>query len=100
VTPEDFDRIRRFGAFAETLLVDETFRDIMRGIKDDIIRSWGNCNDPDNREALWRDLQAVGRFGQKLKDLGQAYRAEATRLEAEKKQQERVAKRVEAAERG
>lgn len=81
MTQEEFERIRRFGAFAQNLLADATFVDVMKGLKEDAISLWTNAKSTDDRENCWRDLQAVGRLNIKLEGLVQTYNAEVMRLE-------------------
>jgi len=99
LTVGDFDRIKRLGGFAMNLMVDETFLDVVKGLKEDAIRDWTNGKSPDEREAAFRDMQAIGRLQTKLKTLADNYTAEVTRLESEKKQLERMRRQREAAER-
>lgn len=94
---EDFERTKRLGSLARNLLADETFLDIVKGLKEDAIRDWTSGKSLDERETAFRDIQAVARLQAKLKTLVDNYTAEVTRMEAEKKQQ---ARRFEAAERG
>jgi hypothetical protein len=100
LTIGELERIKRIGSFAETLRIDESFRDVVRGLKDDAIRGWADAKSSDKREDFWHDLQAVGRLEQKLKDLGEAYRVEMAQIEAIKKKQERMNRQREAADRG
>ena len=99
MTPEEFQMTARLGGFAMTLQTDATFLDIVKGLKEDAIRDWTYSKSVDEREVAYRDLQAVGRFQAKLKTLADNYTAEVTRMEAEKKQLERMHRQREAAER-
>lgn len=96
----DLDRVARLGAYAGALRADENFKDIVRGLKDDAIRDWSNAQSVDDREACWRDLQAVGRFELKLKILVDAFTVEKAKQEAEKKKLDRTVRRQEEMERG
>jgi hypothetical protein len=89
LTIDEMDRIARLGGFAANLLVDETFRDIVRGLKEDAMRQWVEAQHPDEREALWRDIQAVGRLENTLHTLKQNYHVELAKQEAEKQKQVR-----------
>lgn len=59
-------------AVAVQLLSDPRFLDILRFLKDETIRQWVNGGgDMTAREALFRDVQAVGRLENRLQALAQ-----------------------------
>jgi hypothetical protein len=86
----DFDRIARLGGYADALRNDENFKDVLRGLKDDAIRGWADSKSTDQREDFWRDLQAVGRLENKLRTLGETYRAELTQRKSEQLKRDRA----------
>ena len=100
MTPQDFDTIKRLGNYAENLLVDVNFNDVLKGIKEDAILGWVNAKSPDDREGFWRDMQAVGKISTKLKELVGTYHAELSKVAKQKQQEERVARERERMNRG
>jgi hypothetical protein len=100
LTIADFDRIKRLGSFATGLLADENFLDVMKGLKEDAIFGWTHAKSPDQREAFWRDMQAVGHLKAKLEELGQKYRVEVDKMKAAERKRHRLEAQREAAERG
>jgi len=91
LTVNEMDRITRLGGFAANLLVDESFKDVIRGLKDDAISGWTNAKSPDEREGFWRDIQAVGRLENTLKTLKENYHVELAKQQAETQKQHRQA---------
>lgn len=79
LSQDQFDRLKRLSSAAATLRVDENFVEIIRDLKNRVIRSWSECTSPSLREELWHDLQAVGKLENYLDELGQSYRIEAQR---------------------
>jgi hypothetical protein len=100
LTPKEFDRIRRFGTFAHNLINDETFLDVLKGLKEDAIRGWTHSESADDREACWRDMQAVGRLKTKLESLIQTYHAEIAREKKEEELKKSFERRREEMSRG
>jgi hypothetical protein len=100
LTPQEFEITKRLGAFATMLLADATFLDVLKALKEDAIFCWTHGKSADEREAFWRDLQAVGRLQGKLETLGQNYRNEMANIEARKVAQARVNIQREAMDRG
>jgi hypothetical protein len=100
LTPEEFDRIRRFGTFAKNMLADATFLDVLKGLKEDAIAGWTDAKSLEQRETFWRDMQAVGRLKAKLEDLDQKYNAEIVKLENAQQREKRAAVRREEMSRG
>jgi hypothetical protein len=86
MTNEEFARLKRLGSYAMQLLGEETFRDILADLKNEVIRAWAEALTPEKREECWRDLQAVGRLENALKAIGQSYRAEAQKIANAEKQ--------------
>ena len=89
LTVNEMDRITRLGGFAANLLVDESFKDVIRGLKDDAISGWTNAKSADEREGFWRDIQAVGRLENTLKTLKKNYHVELAKQQAETQKQQR-----------
>lgn len=81
----EFLRLKRLGAEATRLLADDSFREILADLKNRAIRGWAEGKTADAREEFWRDLQAVGRLENYMGELGQQYRAEAQKAEAEER---------------
>jgi hypothetical protein len=100
MTPEEFDRIRWFGNYAKNLLADQTFLDVLKGLKEDAIAGWTGAKSADEREAFWRDMQAVGRLKAKFEELAQKYNAEVARLEKAEQLKNRATVRREEMSRG
>jgi hypothetical protein len=100
LTGDEFARIKLLASCARELLDNEAFREIVKDLKNDAIRAWGESQSADKREDCWRDLQAVGRLENYLKSLGPAYRAEVTKIENFELAQKRMRAQQEAANRG
>jgi hypothetical protein len=99
LTDAEFARVKLLASAARELLDSEGFREIIKDLKNDAIRNWGEAQSADKREDCWRDLQAVGRLENYLKSLGPAYRAEVAKNESREAAQKRMAAR-EAANHG
>ena len=93
LTVSEFDRVARLGTFAAELLVNENFRDVIKGLKEDAILGWTNAKSADEREGFWRDMQAVGRLENALKTLKQNYHVEQAKHEAAQEKKNRQAYR-------
>ena len=100
LTDAEFARVKLLASAARELLDSEGFREIIKDLKNDAIRNWGEAQSADKREDCWRDLQAVGRLENYLKSLGPAYRAEVAKMENFAAAQQRMAVQREAATRG
>lgn len=59
-------------AWASNLATDDGFRELVRTMKGDIVRAWGNQPDAEKREELYRDLHAVARLEAKVQTLAEA----------------------------
>ena len=92
MTQEEYERIRRNGAYAQNLLDDAIFLDVLKGLKEHAIFSWTNAKSPNDREDCWRDLQAVGRLKITLESLVQTWHAEVDRLERAEQQKKQTDK--------
>jgi hypothetical protein len=93
LTDTEFARVRMLGSYATALLADETFREVLKELKNETIRNWAEAQSPDKREDFWRDLQAVARLENFLAAIGQKYRTESSKLEALKEKNVRDAYR-------
>jgi len=68
--------------YAALMLTADAFAEIIRRIKADILRKWASEPNSTARDALYYDIQAVGRFEAKLRTLAEAKVMDERKAEA------------------
>jgi hypothetical protein len=82
MTDEEFRRLKRLAARAHSLLQDDDFKEMLNILKGRAICEWENTPDQDTdwRERAWRDLKAIGRVENYMRELVQQLHLEKRKL--------------------